>query len=96
MKKQKFYANGVEMLNNDFSTARRILLLGMQKYRGKLSNYGPYTAKKVTNNDEEIERFIIDDFEFIVVQYKAMRLSIESMNLSPEYLATSIWFQRIK
>ncbi len=95
MKKQEFYNNGMEMLNSDFSDARTILS-GMQKYRGKLNNYGPYNAKKLTNNDQEVERFVKDNFEFIVVQYKAMNFSLGSMQMSPEYLATSIWFQRIK
>jgi hypothetical protein len=95
MKKQEFYNNGMEMLNSDFINARTILS-GMEKYRGNLTSYGPYNAKKLTKDDQEVERFVKDNFEFIVVQYKAMRLSLGSMNLSPEYLATSIWFQRIK
>jgi hypothetical protein len=95
-RKVEFYQNGSEMLTTDFKQAKE-RISNLQKYRGKLNGYGPFTPSKATVLHEEIERFNIDEFEFVVVQYETMDLNFNPIvGVSKPYLATAIWWQRIK
>jgi hypothetical protein len=99
-RKSEFYANGVEVQRGDYPIAKEILT-GMPKFRGKLSNYGELTQKKQTilptlTGYAEIERFIVKDFEFIVVTTKSMSFSLDTMVVSKPTLGTQVYWQRIK
>jgi hypothetical protein len=99
-RKIELYANGVEIQNGDHRIAKEILT-GMSKFRGKLSNYGSLTGKKETilpktQGYSEVERFIVEDFEFIVVTIESMSFNIYTMELSEPRLGTEVYWQRIK
>jgi hypothetical protein len=96
----EFYANGVEVQRGDHPIAKEILT-SMSKFRGKLSNYGALTEKKQTllpktNGYSEVERFIVEDFEFIVVTIESMSFNMYTMELSEPRLGTEVYWQRIK
>lgn len=94
-KKLGHYKNGIEMLNVDFQNAKQ-MLIGMAKFKGKLSNYGPLSKLKTLGKHTEIDRFIFNDFEFIVITYEAMSFSFSSMTVSKPELATAVYWQKIK
>jgi len=94
----EFYANGVEVQRGDHPIAKEILT-GMPQFRGKLSNYGALTQKKqsfISGHNTEVERFVKNDFEFIVFTYEAMDFSLSSMTMSESKLCTAVYWQRIK
>ena len=96
----EFYANGVEVQRGDHPIAKEILT-GMPQFRGKLSNYGALTEKKQTmlpklTGYAEIERFIVKDFEFVVVTTESMSFSLDTMKVSEPRLGTQVYWQRIK
>ena len=98
--KIELYANGVEIQKGDHRIAQEILT-GMPKFRGKLSNYGAFKEKKQTilpktKGYSEIERFIVEDFEFIVVTIESMSFNMYTMELSEPRLGTEVYWQRIK
>ena len=96
----EFYANGVEVQRGDHPIAKEILT-GMPQFRGRLNNYGALTQKKqailpTLSGYEEIERFIVKDFEFIVVNKQSMSFSLDTMVVSKPRLVTEVYWQRIK
>jgi hypothetical protein len=99
-RKSEFYANGIEVQYGDHPIAKEILI-GMPKFRGKLNNYGALTKNKETmlpktKGYAEIERFIVKDFEFIVVTIESMSFNMYTMELSKPTLGTQVYWQRIK
>ena len=96
----EFYANGVEVQRGDHPIAKEILT-SMPQFRGRLNNYGALTEKKQTilptiSGYEEIERFIVKDFEFVVVNKQSMSFSLDTMVVSKPRLVTEVYWQRIK
>jgi hypothetical protein len=99
-RKIELYANGVEIQKGDHQIAKEILI-GMSKFRGKLSNYGALKESKQntlpkTKGYSEVERFIVEDFEFIVVTIESMSFNMYTMELSEPRLGTEVYWQRIK
>lgn len=94
-KKIGHYKNGIEILTTDYATAKQ-MLIGMPKFKGKLHNYGPLKPKKPLGNHTEIDKFVLNDFEFLVITYESMSFSLETMSLSEPELCTAVYWQRIK
>jgi len=94
-KKIEFYKNGVEMFSTDYATAKQ-MLIGMPKFKGKLHNYGPLTARKTLGRHTEIDKFVLNDFEFLVITFESMSFSLETMTVSSPELCTAVYWQRIK
>lgn len=94
--KKSFYKNGFEMLSSDFSKAKGIIL-NDRRFRGKISNYFPLTKIKTLPQDlVETDRFIVDELEFVVFNYKSISFSLDSMSVSENKKAIGIYWQRVK
>jgi|APGre2960657373_1045057.scaffolds.fasta_scaffold00342_23 hypothetical protein len=94
-KKLGHYKNGVEKLSGDFKIAKQ-MLIDMAKFKGKLGDYGPLSKLKTLPKHTEIDRFISNDFEFIVINYESMNFSFNTMTVSKPELATAVYWQKIK
>ena len=94
-KKIGHYKNGIEITNIDFKNAKE-MLVNMLKYKGKLSNYGALSKLKTLPKHTEIDRFVLNDFEFIEITYESMSFSFETMSVSAPELCTAVYWQRIK
>ena len=94
-KKIEFYKNELEMFSTDYATAKQ-MLIGMPKFKGKLHNYGPLTTRKTLGRHTEIDKFVLNDFEFLVITYESMAFSLTSMSVSEPELCTAVYWQRIK
>jgi hypothetical protein len=89
------YKNGIEITNIDFKNAKE-MLVNMPKYKGKLSNYGALSKLKTLPKHTEIDRFVLNDFEFIEITYETMSFDFISMVVSKPELVTAVYWQKIK
>ena len=94
-RKVEFYKNEIEILSTDYATAKQ-MLIGMPKFKGKLHNYGPLTTRKTFGKHTEIDKFVLNDFEFLVITYESMSFSFKTMSVSSPELCTAVYWQRIK
>lgn len=94
-RKVEFYKNEIEILTTDYATAKQ-MLIGMPKFKSKLHNYGPLTTRKTFGKHTEIDKFVLNDFEFLVITYESMSFSFNTMSVSSPELCTAVYWQRIK
>jgi len=92
-KAPKQYINGLEENSGDMTRARDYLIkAGI--YR-TLGNFGPYFPNKEGRIHEKIDRFVIEDMEFTIIESEVMSFSFDSMSVSKPYKQREAWFQRI-
>ena len=91
----EYYKNEIEILTTDYATAKK-MLIDMSKFKGKLHNYGALKNRKVLGTHTEIDKFTLNNFEFLVITYESMAFSLTSMSVSEPELCTAVYWQRIK
>jgi hypothetical protein len=90
--KTRTYVNGVSEQLSDMKKAREILMEDGIYYI--LGNFGPYFPNKLDMNQTIIKKFEIEEFEFILVEYECMSLSLGGYVSQPQK-EKAVWFQRL-
>ena len=91
--KKKNYQNGMPEDRSDFARAKE-LLIQAGLYR-TMSNFGPYFPNKESRIHKKVDRFVIEDIEFIIIESQVMSFSFDSMRVSSPYIQKEAWFQPV-
>jgi hypothetical protein len=90
--KTRTYVNGVSEQLSDMTKAREILQ--KEGIYNSLGNFAPYFPNKLSLHQTIIKKFEIEEFEFIMVEYECMSLSLGG-HVSAPHKEKAIWFQRL-
>ena len=91
--KKKNYQNGMPEDHSDFARAKELLIkAGIYKTIG---NFGPYFPNKESRIHKKVDRFVIEDIEFIIIESQVMSFSFDSMRVSSPYIQKEAWFQPV-
>ena len=92
---KKYYANGIEWDWDDDKKAKS-LLMGTHRFKNRLSNYGMWNKSKISiYSDKIVEKFILEEFEFIVISYEPMQFSFNTMSVVQKLKCTAVFWQKI-
>ena len=90
---KKTYVNGLESDFSDFGRAKDALIkAGL--YR-KLGNFGPFYPNKLKREFSVVETFVLDGFEFTVIESEVMSLSFDLLTVSQPHKQLEAWFQPV-
>lgn len=86
------YVNGITEQSDDTKKARAILQ--RKGIYNTLGNFGAYLPNKLSLHQTIIKKFEIEGFEFIMVEYECMSLSLGGYVSAP-HNERAVWFQRL-
>lgn len=93
MKKAKQYVNGRFEEIGQMTNAREVLI--RKGLYSTLGNFGPFFQNKLDRYGVKIvDRFVLDGFEFTLVETDVMSLS-SSGGVSSQYKQKEAWFQPV-
>jgi hypothetical protein len=89
--KIKCYVNGKEEKAGEFTKAKEVLIRkGLYQ---TLGNFGPYFPNKLQRVVNLVETFVLDGFEFTIVESEVMALSTSSVKASSSNNHKEAWYQ---
>ena len=89
----KTYVNGKPFQAGDSTKAKEIMIA--KGIFQKLGNWGEYTPNKTKRLVKHIETFVVDGFEFRVIESEVMSFSLSTMEVSKPHVQRECWFQPI-
>jgi len=91
--KIRSYVNGKEEQTGEFAKAKEVLI--REGIYRTLGDFGPYVPNKLKREVDVIDTFVLDGFEFTIVESEVMSFSLSSLKVSSPYKQKEAWYQPV-